>query len=100
MLEEPVCIFPQISRYSKLAYRGMSESGLRRQAPKLSSLKQRTASLTIIRTGDMLLSIEAMKMETSINAGRDGTITRLHTTAGTQIEAKDLLMEIDSGSMN
>lgn len=100
MLEEPVCIFPQISRYSKLAYRRTAQLTLRKLGPTPPFLKQRAPSLTIIRASDLLLSIEGMKMETAINAGRDGTITRLHTTAGTQIEAKDLLMEIDSGSMN
>lgn len=53
-----------------------------------------------VRTGDLLFSIEAMKMETAINADRDGTVTRLHAKAGMQVEAKDLLMEIDGGPMN
>ena len=40
----------------------------------------------------MLLSIEAMKMETALHAERDGTIAEVLVKAGAQIDAKDLLM--------
>ena len=46
-----------------------------------------------IKSGDLLMTIEAMKMETAINADRNGTIARLHVSAGAQIDAKDLLLE-------
>ncbi|NIM28589.1 MAG: biotin/lipoyl-binding protein, partial [Pseudomonas stutzeri] len=45
-----------------------------------------------VRSGDVLLTIEAMKMETSIVAERDGTVARIHAAVGTQIDAKDLLL--------
>lgn len=45
-----------------------------------------------VKAGDVLLSIEAMKMETSIHAERDGTIAEVLVTAGAQIDAKDLLI--------
>ncbi|HUG62885.1 MAG TPA: pyruvate carboxylase, partial [Methylomirabilota bacterium] len=45
-----------------------------------------------VKTGDVLLSIEAMKMETSIHAERDGTIAEVAVSAGSQIDAKDLLV--------
>ncbi|MEO1191697.1 MAG: pyruvate carboxylase [Pseudomonadota bacterium] len=45
-----------------------------------------------VKTGDLLLTIEAMKMETAVHAERDGTIERLVTPAGTQVDAKDLLL--------
>ena len=45
-----------------------------------------------VRSGDVLLSIEAMKMETAIHAERDGTVEAVHVTAGAQIDAKDLLV--------
>ncbi len=48
-----------------------------------------------VRTGDLLLTIEAMKMETGIHADRDGTITALHVSPGSQIDAKDLMIEIE-----
>ncbi|MBH0239578.1 pyruvate carboxylase [Methylobrevis albus] len=45
-----------------------------------------------VSAGDVLLSIEAMKMETSIHAERDGTIAEVVVAAGAQIDAKDLLV--------
>ena len=46
-----------------------------------------------VNVGDMLLTIEAMKMETGIHADRSGVIKALHVTTGAQIDAKDLLIE-------
>ncbi len=46
-----------------------------------------------VKAGDLLLTIEAMKMETAIHAERDGTVKALVTPAGTQVDAKDLLIE-------
>lgn len=45
-----------------------------------------------VKAGELLLTIEAMKMETSVRAERDGTIERVFTPVGTQMEAKDLLV--------
>ena len=47
-----------------------------------------------VKQGDLLMTIEAMKMETGIHADRDGTIKAVHVSAGQQIDAKDLLVEI------
>jgi pyruvate carboxylase len=48
-----------------------------------------------VRPGDLLLTIEAMKMETGLHADRAGTVRALHVTPGAQIEAKDLLVELE-----
>jgi pyruvate carboxylase len=48
-----------------------------------------------VKAGDLLMTIEAMKMETAINADRNGTIKSLHISAGAQIDAKDLLLEFE-----
>ncbi len=48
-----------------------------------------------VRQGDLLLTIEAMKMETGIAAERDATIAAVHVTPGSQIDAKDLLVELE-----
>ena len=48
-----------------------------------------------VQHGDLLLTIEAMKMETGIHADRDGTIKAVHVGIGAQIDAKDLLVEIE-----
>jgi len=45
-----------------------------------------------VKAGDVLASIEAMKMETAIHAERDGTIAEVLVKAGDQIDAKDLLV--------
>ncbi|MBT7953817.1 MAG: pyruvate carboxylase [Rhodospirillaceae bacterium] len=42
--------------------------------------------------GDTLISIEAMKMETAVNAERDGVIGEVVASVGMQIGAKDLLV--------
>jgi pyruvate carboxylase len=45
-----------------------------------------------VQAGDVLLSIEAMKMETALHAERDGKIAEVLIHAGSQIDAKDLLV--------
>ncbi|MEM7507868.1 MAG: pyruvate carboxylase [Pseudomonadota bacterium] len=45
-----------------------------------------------IHAGDLLLTLEAMKMETAIHAERDGVIERVVTPAGAQVDAKDLML--------
>ncbi|MCY4151146.1 MAG: pyruvate carboxylase [Aestuariivita sp.] len=47
-----------------------------------------------VRKGDLLITIEAMKMETGIHAERDATVTAVRVAPGDQIDAKDLLLEI------
>ncbi|MEM6276400.1 MAG: pyruvate carboxylase [Pseudomonadota bacterium] len=49
---------------------------------------------TPVKEGDLLLTIEAMKMETGIHADRDGEVKAVHVTPGSQIDAKDLLIEL------
>ena len=43
--------------------------------------------------GDLLMTIEAMKMETALHAERDGTVAAVHVAAGQSVDAKDLLLE-------
>ncbi len=47
-----------------------------------------------VKAGDLLLTIEAMKMETGIHAERDAVVKAVHVHAGAQIDAKDLLVEL------
>ena len=49
----------------------------------------------ILKKGDVLLTIEAMKMETSLNSEKEGKIKSIHVKAGSQIDAKDLLIELE-----
>ena len=48
-----------------------------------------------VKRGDLMVTIEAMKMETGIHAERDATVKAVHVTAGAQIDAKDLLVEFE-----
>ncbi len=45
-----------------------------------------------VEAGDVLLSIEAMKMETVIHADREGIVAEIVVHPGQQIDAKDLLL--------
>ena len=48
-----------------------------------------------VSAGDLLLTIEAMKMETGIHAERAATVKAVLVHSGSQIEAKDLLIELE-----
>ncbi|MEL6267675.1 MAG: biotin/lipoyl-containing protein, partial [Pseudomonadota bacterium] len=48
-----------------------------------------------VQAGDLLLTLEAMKMETAIRAERAGKVDRIVTGAGTQVEAKDLMIVLE-----
>ena len=48
-----------------------------------------------VTEGDLLLTIEAMKMETGIHAERDAVVKAVHVQPGGQIDAKDLLIELE-----
>jgi pyruvate carboxylase len=48
----------------------------------------------IVKKGDLLVNIEAMKMETGIHASQNGKVKEICVTVGDQISAKDLLIEL------
>ena len=48
-----------------------------------------------VHAGDLLLTIEAMKMETGIHADRAAVVKVLHVQPGSMIDAKDLLVELE-----
>jgi len=50
---------------------------------------------TKVIKGDRVLVIEAMKMETTINAEKSGTIKKIYVSSGDNVETKDLLIEIE-----
>lgn len=47
-----------------------------------------------IVAGQKLMTLEAMKMETTILAEADGKVAEIHVVAGTQVEAGDLLITL------
>mgnify|MGYP002624939170 CR=1 FL=1 len=46
--------------------------------------------------GQKLLMLEAMKMQTTVAAERDGQVDEVHVHAGTQVETGDLLVSLES----
>ena len=48
-----------------------------------------------VEKGDVLLSIEAMKMETAIHVDRKARVVEVCVDAGAQIDAKDLLVVLE-----
>ncbi|MDJ0826730.1 MAG: pyruvate carboxylase [Rhodobacter sp.] len=48
-----------------------------------------------VTEGDLLVTIEAMKMETGLHADRDAIVKAVHVTPGAQVDAKDLLVELE-----
>jgi acetyl/propionyl-CoA carboxylase alpha subunit len=46
----------------------------------------------VVATGDVLLAIEAMKMEHEVHAHGPGTVTEIHVAAGEQVESGRLLV--------
>jgi len=48
-----------------------------------------------VKRGDHLLITEAMKMETTVQAPKDGIVKEVHASAGDAISTGDLLIEIE-----
>ncbi len=44
-----------------------------------------------VKAGDMILTMEAMKMETAVRAERDGVVSRIVVATGERVDSKDLL---------
>ena len=50
-----------------------------------------------VQAGDVLLVIEAMKMEHELRAQADGTVTQLNGQVGDVVNADDLLLILEIG---
>jgi pyruvate carboxylase len=48
-----------------------------------------------VNAGDLLVTLEAMKMETGLHADRAAVVKAVHVQPGAQVEAKDLLVELE-----
>ena len=44
--------------------------------------------------GDKLLTLEAMKMQSTLYASRDGTVAAIFAQVGETVESKDLLVQL------
>ena len=47
-----------------------------------------------VKKGDLLIILEAMKMENEINASKDGTITAVHVAKGAKVEQGSPLFDL------
>ncbi|MFX1576554.1 MAG: biotin/lipoyl-containing protein [Promethearchaeota archaeon] len=57
-------------------------------------LEVRVKSGAIVKHGDVLLVLEAMKMANEIRAPQDGTVTKIHVEAGTAVEKGQPMISI------
>ena len=48
-----------------------------------------------VKAGDVVATLEAMKMETVLHAPRDGKIAEILVAPGQQVDARDLLMRLE-----
>jgi biotin carboxyl carrier protein len=48
-----------------------------------------------VRTGDLLLIFEAMKMENEVRSPRDGTVTKIAVNPGDRVNTGDLLLVVE-----
>lgn len=51
---------------------------------------------TKVKEGDAIVTLEAMKMLTTISAGTSGTVTEIHVSKGEAVETNDLLAVLES----
>jgi pyruvate carboxylase len=49
---------------------------------------------TRVTSGDKLLTLEAMKMQTTIYAATNGVVDQIHVPIGDTVESKDLLITL------
>ena len=49
---------------------------------------------TKLAKGDKLLTLEAMKMQTTIYSPCDGVVEEIHAVVGESVESKDLLVRL------
>ena len=57
--------------------------------------EERRRILRQLNKGEALLTLEAMKMETTVRAERDGVIKEILARPGLQVDTKDLLIVFD-----
>lgn len=72
-----------------------SSDGYAIQAPMAGKILQiHKAVGDSVKAGDMLFTLEAMKMETPIQAPRDGVVAAIAVSANQTVNTDDLLMTI------
>ena len=71
---------------------------IRRMSPRPCQARSRRSRCALgqdVKAGDVVATLEAMKMETVLHAPRDGKIAEILVAPGQQIDARDLLMRLE-----
>lgn len=76
--------------------RAVAAGGLEAPMPG-KVVRVEVAAGDVVRSGQTILIVEAMKMEHSIRAPRDGKVVALHVAAGDMVASGQPLAEIDGG---
>lgn len=58
-------------------------------------LKVNVTAGQAVKKGDVLVVLEAMKMENEIQAPQDGTVASVDTSAGATVESGDVLVSLN-----
>ncbi len=48
-----------------------------------------------VHAGTPLFVIEAMKMESTVSAGKDGKVKKIHIPSGTMVDQNDVVVELE-----
>lgn len=71
-----------------------SENALR--APLAGTIRRVDVAVgDTVSSGQVLMTMEAMKMETEVTAPQDGTIAAIPVSAGTPVQGGDVLLEFE-----
>ena len=62
--------------------------------PQAEPLEIRVAEGETVHAGQVLLTLESMKMESGVPAPRDGEVAKIHVVSGQAVEAGDTLVEL------
>ena len=77
--------------------KGDSNDPLQAVAPMPGMVTEVNAEVgSKVKEGDAILTLEAMKMLTTISAGTDGTVTEILVSKGDPVETDDLLARLES----
>ncbi len=98
----------ELNGYNRtIRMRDRSVQSLKPQHKKVSNEKETGAPLQgklsvvlvnegdTVKTGAPLFVIEAMKMESTVSAAKDGKVKKIHITAGTMVDQNDVVVEME-----
>ena len=95
LLDENACTTSHVTPPASNPPQPTHSSSIKISSPMPGTILSISTSVgQIVKKGDTLMILEAMKMENEILAPQDGKIIALHTTKGATVESGTLLCEI------